>query len=86
MIKPEKIIDGTKWIETIKLTPEEEIQLQNDYGIDEDIIEYVTDRDESTNYVYDVNEDDQLFIMLAPYALNKEDIRYITQPLWDFDP
>lgn len=80
MIKPEKIIDGTKWIETIKLTPEEEIQLQNDYGIDEDIIEYVTDRDESTNYVYDVNEDDQLFIMLAPYALNKEDIRYITQP------
>ncbi|GHP13407.1 Mg2+ and Co2+ transporter [Lentilactobacillus fungorum] len=80
MIRPEKTIGKTKWIETIKLTPAEQARLQDDYGIDEDIIEYVTDRDESANYVYDVNEDDQLFILLGPYALNKNDIRYITQP------
>ncbi len=70
MIKPEKMINGTKWIETIKLTSDERVKLEDEYGIDEDIIEYVTDKDESTNYVYDLNEDDQLFIFLAPYALD----------------
>ena len=69
MIKPEKTINGTKWIETIQINAEERATLEDQYGIDEDIIEYVTDNDESTNYVYDINEDDQLFIFLAPYAL-----------------
>ncbi len=85
MIKPEKTIDGTKWIETIKLTPDEQIKLQDDYGIDEDIIEYVTDKDESTNYVYDANEDDQLFIMLAPYALNKKRYSLHYPTIWNLD-
>lgn len=80
MIKPEKMINGTKWIETIKLTSDERVKLEDEYGIDEDIIEYVTDKDESTNYVYDLNEDDQLFIFLAPYALDRAALRYITQP------
>ena len=62
MIKPEKEIRGTKWIETVRLTPEERQQLVKEYGIDEDIIEYVVDKDESTNFVHDINEDDQLFI------------------------
>lgn len=62
MIKPEKEIRGTKWIETVRLTPEERQQLMKEYGIDEDIIEYVVDKDESTNFVHDINEDDQLFI------------------------
>ncbi|KIO93479.1 Magnesium and cobalt transport protein CorA [Levilactobacillus brevis] len=65
MIKPEKEIRGTKWIETVRLTPEERQQLMKEYGIDEDIIEYVVDKDESTNFVHDINEDDQLFIFLA---------------------
>ncbi len=80
MIKPEKMINGTKWIETIQINADERKILKNKYGIDEDIIEYVTDKDESTNYVYDINEDDQLFIFLAPYALDKSALRYITQP------
>lgn len=80
MIKPEKMINGTKWIETIQLNAEEREKLEKDYGIDEDIIEYVTDKDETTNYVYDINEDDQLFIFLAPYSLDKHALRYITQP------
>ena len=80
MIKPEKTINGTKWIETIQINAEERATLEDQYGIDEDIIEYVTDNDESTNYVYDINEDDQLFIFLAPYALDKDTLRYITQP------
>lgn len=80
MIKPEKTINGTKWIETIQINAEERATLEDQYGIDEDIIEYVTDNDESTNYVYDINEDDQLFIFLAPYALDKDALRYITQP------
>ena len=65
MIKPEKTINGTKWIETIQINAEERATLEDQYGIDEDIIEYVTDNDESTNYVYDINEDDQLFSHLA---------------------
>ena len=77
MIKPEKTINGTKWIETIQINAEERATLEDQYGIDEDIIEYVTDNDESTNYVYDINEDDQLFIFLAPYALDKDALRYI---------
>ena len=68
MIKPEKTINGTKWIETIQINAEERATLEDQYGIDEDIIEYVTDNDESTNYVYDIKEDVQLFIFLAPYA------------------
>ena len=75
MIKPEKTINGTKWIETIQINAEERATLEDQYGIDEDIIEYVTDNDESTNYVYDINEDDQLFIFLAPYALDKDALR-----------
>ena len=80
MIKPEKEIRGTKWIETVRLTPEERQQLMKEYGIDEDIIEYVVDKDESTNFVHDINEDDQLFIFLAPYVLDRKLLRYITRP------
>ena len=49
MIKPEKTINGTKWIETIQINAEERATLEDQYGIDEDIIEYVTDNEESTN-------------------------------------
>ena len=80
MIKPEKEIRGTKWIEMVRLTPEERQQLMKEYGIDEDIIEYVVDKDESTNFVHDINEDDQLFIFLAPYVLDRKLLRYITRP------
>ncbi|PIO80101.1 magnesium transporter CorA family protein [Pediococcus damnosus] len=80
MIKPEKEIRGIKWIETVRLTPEERQQLMKEYGIDEDIIEYVVDKDESTNFVHDINEDDQLFIFLAPYVLDRKLLRYITRP------
>ncbi|KRM45503.1 magnesium transporter CorA family protein [Lentilactobacillus parafarraginis] len=80
MIRPAKEIAGVKWIETERLTPAERTQLQNDYGIDEDIVTYVTDKDESANYVHDINEDDQLFIFLAPYALDRTDLRFITRP------
>ena len=37
--------------ETIQINAEERATLEDQYGIDEDIIEYVTDNDESTNYV-----------------------------------
>ena len=41
MIKPEKTINGTKWIETIQINAEERATLEDQYGIDEDIIENV---------------------------------------------
>ncbi len=55
MIKPEKTINGTKWIETIQINAEERATLEDQYGIDEDIIEYVTDNDESTNCPFEDN-------------------------------
>lgn len=36
MIKPEKTINGTKWIETIQINAEERATLEDQYGIDED--------------------------------------------------
>ncbi len=81
MIKPERELPGgVKWIETERLTPEEKKQLQNQYEIDEDIITYVTDKDESANYVHDINEGDQLFIFLAPYPTDRKELRFITRP------
>lgn len=80
MIKPEKEVAGIKWIETERLTAEERQQLQKQYAIDEDIMTYVTDKDESANYVHDINEGDQLFIFLAPYSIDRKNLRYITRP------
>lgn len=62
MIRPEQQVAGIKWIETERLTAEERQLLQERYAIDEDIMTYVTDKDESANYVHDINEGDQLFI------------------------
>ena len=38
MIKPEKTINGTKWIETIQINAEERATLEDQYGVDEDIV------------------------------------------------
>ncbi|MFD1124233.1 magnesium transporter CorA family protein [Lentilactobacillus raoultii] len=80
MIKPEQRVAGIQWIETERLTVNERQLLQERYAIDEDIMTYVTDKDESANYVHDINEGDQLFIFLAPYPLDRKNLRYITRP------
>ncbi|MFC6169840.1 magnesium transporter CorA family protein [Loigolactobacillus jiayinensis] len=69
------------WIATGKLTPDERIQLQQDYHLTAEMITYVTDKDESPNYVYDSDTADELFIVHVPYIINEAQLRYITQPI-----
>lgn len=56
----------------ISITVPEQQQLMDDYGITDDIITYVTDKDESANYVYDPENNQQLLIALVPYRLKGE--------------
>ncbi|GAX01749.1 magnesium transporter CorA family protein [Secundilactobacillus silagei] len=82
MIKPTKHLNGFDWVETTALTETEERTLMADYGITDDIITYVTDKDETANYVYDPANNQQLMIVLVPYQLkNTQAPRYITRPV-----
>ncbi|MFD0896505.1 magnesium transporter CorA family protein [Loigolactobacillus binensis] len=69
------------WIRTERLTPTECTQLQQDYGLTAEMITYVTDKDESPNYVYDSDTADELFIVHVPYIIKQEQLRYITRPI-----
>ncbi|KRK98178.1 MIT family metal ion transporter CorA [Secundilactobacillus odoratitofui DSM 19909 = JCM 15043] len=82
MIKPTKHLNGFDWIETTALTQAEQQTLMAEHGITEDIITYVTDKDETANYVYDPANNQQLMIVLVPYQLkNTQSPRYITRPV-----
>ncbi|MTV81271.1 magnesium transporter CorA family protein [Secundilactobacillus folii] len=82
MIKPIKHLKGFDWVETTALTKDEQQKLMADYGITDDIISYVTDKDETSNYVYDPANNQQLMIVLVPYQLkNTKSPRYITRPV-----
>ncbi|MFD1318436.1 magnesium transporter CorA family protein [Loigolactobacillus zhaoyuanensis] len=69
------------WIRTEQLTPTECTQLQQTYDLTSEMITYVTDKDESPNYVYDSDTADQLFIVHVPYTINMAQLRYITRPI-----
>lgn len=82
MIKPTKHLNGFDWVETTALTEAEQQTLMAEYGITDDIITYVTDKDETANYVYDPANNQQLMIVLVPYQLkNTQMPRYITRPV-----
>ncbi|MCH5461275.1 magnesium transporter CorA family protein [Lactobacillus sp. LC28-10] len=82
MIKPTKHLTGFDWVETTALTEAEQQTLMAEYGITDDIITYVTDKDETANYVYDPANNQQLMIVLVPYQLkNTATPRYITRPV-----
>lgn len=82
MIEPAKHLNNFDWVETTALTETEQQTLMDDYGITDDIISYVTDKDESANYVYDPANNQQLMIVLVPYQLkNTQAPRYITRPV-----
>lgn len=82
MIKPIKHLTGFDWVETYSLTETEQQTLMDDYGITDDIITYVTDKDETANYVHDPANNQQLMVVLVPYRLqNTQANRYITRPV-----
>ncbi len=69
----------------ISITVPEQQQLMDDYGITDDIITYVTDKDESANYVYDPENNQQLLIALVPYRLKGEKNALYRPSRWLFD-
>lgn len=81
MIKSKNITNDLTLIQTKRLTTEETTQLQQQYDLTQEVINYVIDRDESPNYVYDEDSGDELFIVQIPHALYKSQARYITQPV-----
>ncbi|WP_181189033.1 magnesium transporter CorA family protein [Bombilactobacillus bombi] len=70
-----------KFINTSHLTASEISDLERDFHIDDEIIAYGTDRDESPNYIYDKTTSDQLLIIQIPRFLDKDDLHYVTQPI-----
>ncbi|MBA1395341.1 hypothetical protein EQ500_16010, partial [Lactobacillus sp. XV13L] len=66
-----------KFINTSYLTASEISDLERDFHIDDEIIAYGTDRDESPNYIYDKTTNDQLLIIQIPRFLDKDDLHYV---------
>ncbi len=82
MIAPTKRIANFDWVETTTLTPDEQQTLMKQYDITDDILTYVTDKDETSNYVYDPDNNQQLLIALVPYQLqDPKQLRYIARPV-----
>lgn len=81
MIKPTKHIVNFDWIETTTLTGKERQTLMIQYDITDDILSYVTDEDETSNYVHDSDNNQQLLIALVPYQLDIKQLRYIARPI-----
>lgn len=82
MIAPTKRIANFDWVETTALTPDEQQTLMKQYDITDDILTYVTDKDETSNYVYDPDNNQQLLIALVPYQLkDPKQLRYIARPV-----
>ncbi|GKS81437.1 Mg2+ and Co2+ transporter [Ligilactobacillus pabuli] len=81
MIKLINLPDELTLIQTSKLAPVEIAELMGRYGLTQEVIDYVIDRDESPNYVYDEDSGDELFIVQIPHAMQGTGLRYITQPV-----
>ncbi|KRL01124.1 magnesium transporter CorA family protein [Liquorilactobacillus capillatus] len=69
MIQAEKIAIGSyhTWLNVEKSTSEDIEVLQKEYNLSTELLEYVTDIDEPTNYDYDKETNSQLFIYHIPY-------------------
>jgi len=81
MIETNKTFHDFKWIETQKLTETEMDQLATDYGLTDEMLTYVTDRDESPHFVYDDDDSNELITVHVPRVLDDNKLRYITQPV-----
>ncbi|GAJ25691.1 hypothetical protein JCM15457_569 [Liquorilactobacillus sucicola DSM 21376 = JCM 15457] len=69
MIQSEKISIGpfSSWLNVDKPTSEDVQTLRKKYNLSKELLEYVTDIDEPTNYDYDKETESQLFIYHIPY-------------------
>ena len=69
-----------KWVETNQLTEHEKNVMLNDYDIPLEILDYVTDIYEQSNYIHDPVEGLNLVIVHIPTKLDEQN-RYISRPV-----
>lgn len=80
MLVEHKISEKMTWIETNQLTEHEKNVILNDYDIPLEILDYVTDIYEQSNYIHDPVEGVDLVIINIPTKLNEQN-RYISRPV-----
>ena len=80
MLLEHKINEKMKWVETSQLTEHEKNVILNDYDIPLEILDYVTDIYEQSNYIHDPVEGLNLVIVHIPTKLDEQN-RYISRPV-----
>ncbi|MFD1465083.1 magnesium transporter CorA family protein [Lapidilactobacillus mulanensis] len=70
-----------QWVQTDAMTPAEREKLQHKFKLTNEMLTYVTDQDESPNYVYDGDLDQELVIVHVPYVIDPDHFRYLTRPV-----
>ncbi|MFC6348551.1 magnesium transporter CorA family protein [Vagococcus carniphilus] len=80
MLLEHKINQKMKWVETNQLTEHEKNVMLNDYDIPLEILDYVTDIYEQSNYIHDPVEGLNLVIVHIPTKLDEQN-RYISRPV-----
>lgn len=80
MLVKHEINSNLNWLETVQLKEDEKNKLLNDYLISTEILEYVTDIYEQSNYIHEPDNQQELIILHMP-SKSEENNRYTTKPI-----
>ncbi|UDM80351.1 magnesium transporter CorA family protein [Vagococcus fluvialis] len=80
MLVKHRINASLNWIETSKLNEREKNTLLDEYKISDEVLEYVLDTYEQSNYIHEPEDEQELVILHMP-AKSQENNRYTTKPI-----
>ena len=80
MLVKHHINASLNWIETRKLNEREKNTLLDEYKISDEVLEYVLDTYEQSNYIHEPEDEQDLVILHMP-AKSQENNRYTTKPI-----
>ncbi|MGF2141235.1 magnesium transporter CorA family protein [Vagococcus fluvialis] len=80
MLVKHHINASLNWIETRKLNEREKNTLLDEYKISDEVLEYVLDTYEQSNYIHEPEDEQELVILHIP-AKSQENNRYTTKPI-----
>ncbi|MBO0436286.1 magnesium transporter CorA family protein [Vagococcus fluvialis] len=80
MLVKHHINASLNWIETRKLNEREKNTLLDEYKISDEVLEYVLDTYEQSNYIHEPEDKQELVILHMP-AKSQENNRYTTKPI-----
>ncbi|MBO0430127.1 magnesium transporter CorA family protein [Vagococcus fluvialis] len=80
MLVKHHINASLNWIETRKLDEREKNTLLDEYKISDEVLEYVLDTYEQSNYIHEPEDEQELVILHMP-AKSQENNRYTTKPI-----